>query len=76
MGKAGGGLVYIAGERYTPGSFDRQGDPAMSFLNLLPVVREPGLFRTKAQLRLAKEQPWRLDITSEGIRDPVFEFDR
>lgn len=76
VGRAGGGLVYIAGERYTPGSFDRQGDPAMSFLNILPVVREPGLFRTATQLRLAKEQPWRIDITPEGIRDSVFEFDK
>lgn len=74
VSKAGGGLVYIAGEHQTAGDFDRQTDPAMSWLTLLPVVREPGLFRSEVQMRLSAQSPWQLEITQEGKRDPVFLF--
>lgn len=72
--KAGGGLVYIAGEFQTASSFDRQGDPAMDWLNLLPVVREPGLFRSEVQMRLSARHPWRLEISDLGLSDPILTF--
>lgn len=72
----GGGLVYIAGERYTQELFNRSADPAASYMSLLPVVREPGLFRTATQMELSRARPWKLKITDAGWRDPVFAFDK
>lgn len=72
--KAGGGLVYIAGEMQTANMFDRQSDPSLSWLNLLPVIREPGLFRSQVQIRLSARAPWKLDVTDQGFQDPVFTF--
>ncbi|MEM9110165.1 MAG: vWA domain-containing protein [Planctomycetota bacterium] len=72
----GGGLVYIAGERYTQEMFNRVTDPAASYMSLMPVVREPGLFRTATQMELSRARPWKLQITDAGWRDPVFAFDR
>ncbi len=72
--KAGGGLVYIAGEMQTSRLFDSQLDPSLSWMQLLPVIREPGLFRTAVQTQLSARQPWRLQITEEGKRDPVLSF--
>jgi hypothetical protein len=74
VSKAGGGLVYIAGEMQTSRLFDAQLDPALNWLNLLPVIREPGLFRSAVQARLSARQPWRLQMTDEGKRDPVLAF--
>ncbi len=75
VGQAGGGLVYIAGEHHTRNSFDRQGDPLLSWLKLLPIVREPGLFRTAQQLTWSARNAWRLEITPEGRADTIFAFD-
>ncbi|MBX2850355.1 MAG: VWA domain-containing protein [Phycisphaeraceae bacterium] len=72
----GGGLVYIAGERYTQQMFNRSTEPAASYMSLLPVVREPGLFRTATQMELSRARPWKLQITDAGWRDPVFAFDK
>ena len=72
----GGGMVYIAGERYTEQAFSRAGDPAVAYVNLLPVVRDPGLFRTATQMELSRTRPWKLKITDSGMRDPVFSFTR
>src|SRR5690606_28133898 len=36
--KAGGGLVLIAGEMQTARMFDRQLDPQMAWLDMLPIV--------------------------------------
>jgi hypothetical protein len=72
--KAGGGLVYIAGEMQTARLFDSQLDPSLSWLQLLPVVREPGLFRSAVQSQLSARQPWRLQMTDEGKNDPVLAF--
>ena len=69
-------LVYIAGERYTQEMFNRGSDPAASYMSLLPVVREPGLFRTATQMELSRARPWKLQITDAGWRDPVFAFDK
>ncbi|HVJ84188.1 MAG TPA: hypothetical protein VM452_01015 [Caulifigura sp.] len=72
--KAGGGLVYIAGELQTSRIFDSQLDPALTWLQLLPVIREPGLFRSAVQTQLSSRQPWRLQMTEEGKHDPVLAF--
>lgn len=72
----GGGLVYIAGERYTQDMFNRSNAPSASYMSLLPVVREPGLFRTATQMELSRARPWKLQITDSGWRDPVFAFDK
>jgi hypothetical protein len=74
VSQAGGGLVYIAGEFQTVASFDRQGDPAMDWLNLLPVIREPGLFRSEVQMRLSARSPWRLEVSDLGLADPILTF--
>ncbi|MFN3167727.1 MAG: hypothetical protein ACE37H_11760 [Phycisphaeraceae bacterium] len=76
VAERGGGLVYIAGERYTKTMFERKGDPAVAYMDLLPVVREPGLFRTATQMELTRSRPWQLKITESGLRDPVFAFSR
>ncbi|MEM9415226.1 MAG: vWA domain-containing protein [Planctomycetota bacterium] len=70
----GGGLVYICGERNTQDLFNQQGSPAVSFLNLLPVTREPGLFPSAVQVSLTMREPWKLQITETGMRDEVFAF--
>ena len=72
----GGGLVYIAGERYTQEMFALANNPAGSYMSLLPVVREPGLFRTATQMELSRARPWKLQITDAGWRDPIFAFDK
>jgi hypothetical protein len=74
VAQAGGGLVYIAGERETKNMFERPDDPAVSFLAMLPVVSEPGLYRTDVSVKLSSQEPWRLEITPEGRADPIFQF--
>ena len=75
VGQAGGGLVLIAGEQQTGRLFDRQDDPAMGWLRTMPVVRQPNLFRSAVQLKLAQTSPWRLAITPAGVRDPIMQFE-
>ena len=75
----GGGLVYIAGERYTQDMFDAnyKGYDYASYISLLPVVRDPELFKSsiKAELMsISKRFPWQLQITEYGMRDPIFQF--
>jgi hypothetical protein len=75
VAQRGGGLVLVAGEQHTEGLFGRTGDPAVQWLDLMPVVREPNLFRTAVQMRLSQSEPYRLQITDAGMRDPVLAFD-
>ncbi|XAL98640.1 hypothetical protein OT109_13755 [Phycisphaeraceae bacterium D3-23] len=72
----GGGLVYICGERNTQALFNQQGSPGVSFIDLLPVSREPGLFPSAVQVSLTMREPWKLKITETGMRDEVFAFNR
>jgi hypothetical protein len=74
VAKAGGGLVYVAGERMTKALFDRQEEAAQAWLSLLPVVVEPGLYQSDVQMKLSARTPWKLEITPEGRVDPVFQF--
>jgi hypothetical protein len=74
VAKSGGGLIFIAGERNTKDIFDRPDDPAMAWLNLLPVVVEPGLYRSDVSVKLSSREAWKLDVTAEGKADPIFGF--
>lgn len=74
VARAGGGLIYIAGEMQTAGLFDRQSDDRLQWLTLLPVIREPGLFRSQVLMKLSAEAPWHLQLTPSGVRDPLFQF--
>jgi hypothetical protein len=74
VGKAGGGLIYVAGERYTKDYFERPDDPNAVFLSTLPVVAEPGLFRTDVTAKLSSKNAWKLEVTPEGHADPVMQF--
>jgi hypothetical protein len=74
VAKAGGGLVYVAGERNTKNLYDRPDDPALAWLNLLPVNVEPGLYRTDVSVKLSTQSPWKLEITPQGQSDPIFNF--
>jgi hypothetical protein len=74
VAKAGGGLIFVAGERNTKNLYDRPDDPAVAWLNLLPVTVEPGLYQTDATVKLSTESPWKLDISAEGKQDPIFTF--
>jgi hypothetical protein len=74
VGKAGGGLIYVAGERMTKSLFDHPDDPQYAWVNILPVVSEPGLYQTDVSVRLSSQEPWRLDITPEGKADTIFQF--
>jgi hypothetical protein len=74
VAKAGGGLVYVAGERNTKNLYDRPDDPALAWLNMLPVSVEPGLYHTDVTVKLSTQSPWKLEITPEGKGDPIFNF--
>ncbi len=74
VAKAGGGLVFVAGERNTKNLFDRPDDPALAWLNILPVMVEPGLYHTDVSVRLSSQSARKLDITPEGKIDPIFTF--
>ena len=72
--QAGGGLVLIAGELLTHRLFDEQDDPALAWLNLMPVIRERGLFRSAVQMRLSARTPFTLSITPAGKSSEVLRF--
>jgi hypothetical protein len=78
VGKDGGGLIYIPGELYSQQLFeaDSPSDESSggSWTKILPVVREPGLFRTEAEVRLTTQSTYVLDLTPEGRGDPIFAF--
>ncbi len=85
VGKDGGGLIFIPGELYSQQLFEADADDASSDPNdqspaggrwtkILPIVREPGLFRTEAEVRLTTQNTYVLDLTPEGRGDPIFEF--
>jgi hypothetical protein len=76
VGEAGGGLVYIAGELFTNRLFETGAESdgiGMSWVNMLPVVSEPGLYQTE-DVRLSAQETWNLELTAEGSEDPIFQF--
>ncbi|MGC8642496.1 MAG: vWA domain-containing protein, partial [Isosphaeraceae bacterium] len=75
--KEGGGLIFMPGELYSRQLFDSEAGNASAagrWVRILPVVREPGLFRTEAEVRLATQSTYALELTAEGRGDPIFEF--
>jgi hypothetical protein len=76
VGQDGGGLIFVAGELYSQQLFEtadaRSGGG--EWTRILPVVREPGLFRTEAEARLSSRDTYALELTPEGRGDPIFEF--
>ncbi|HEV3342821.1 MAG TPA: hypothetical protein VG125_20785 [Pirellulales bacterium] len=83
VGDAGGGLIYISGELnsqrlFNPESGDGSslgvGDPASSWLRILPVVRDAGLYQSAADVKLSSRETWTLELTAEGNADRIFQF--
>jgi hypothetical protein len=76
VGREGGGLIYVAGELHSPQLFETAGPDASGgdWTRILPVVRDPGLYRSEAEVRLSSQSTYALDLTAEGRGDPVFEF--
>ncbi len=76
VGQDGGGLIFVAGELHSQQLYDAA-DPRSQggeWTRILPVVREPGLFRTEAEVRLSSRDTYALELTPEGRGDPIFEF--
>jgi hypothetical protein len=77
VGKDGGGLIFVPGELHSQQLFeadDATEAAAGRWTRILPVVREPGLFRTEAEVRLSTQSTYVLELTPEGRGDPIFEF--
>jgi hypothetical protein len=76
IGQDGGGLIFVAGELYSAQLFE-SADPKAEggdWTRILPVVRDPGLYRSEAEVRLSSQNTYSLDLTPEGRGDPIFEF--
>jgi hypothetical protein len=75
VGEAGGGLIYVAGEIHSPSLFHAEGDRIdNSWLKILPVVCEAGLYRTAAEVRLSSRETYHMELTPAGLADPIFRF--
>jgi hypothetical protein len=76
VGQEGGGLIFVAGELYSQQLFEAADSraPGGDWTRILPVVRDPGLYRSEAEVRLSSQSTYGLDLTAEGRGDPVFEF--
>jgi hypothetical protein len=76
VGQEGGGLIFVAGELHSPQLFESadQSTPGGDWTRILPVVRDPGLYRSEAEVRLSSQSTYSLELTPEGRGDPVFEF--
>jgi hypothetical protein len=76
VGQEGGGLIFVAGELYSQQLFEGADSkaPGGDWTRILPIVRDPGLYRSEAEVRLSSQTTYILDLTPEGRGDPVFEF--
>ncbi len=76
VGQEGGGLIFVAGELYSQQLFESADPkaPGGDWTRILPVVRDPGLYRSEAEVRLSSQSTYTLDLTPEGRGDPIFEF--
>ena len=73
VGKDGGGLIFVPGELYSQQFFEAdesESEGAGQWTRLLPVVREPGLFRTEAQVRLSTQIDLSSRTDGRGARRP------
>lgn len=80
VGSAGGGLIYVAGELHSqqllaagsesmgPGGVDN------SWLRVLPVVSESGLYQSNTDVQISSREAWTLELTPEGDNDLIFRF--
>jgi len=80
VGTSGGGLIYVAGELHAqqllaagsdsmgPGGVDN------SWLRVLPVVSESGLYQSSADVKISSREAWTLELTPEGDGDVIFRF--
>lgn len=84
VGTSGGGLIFVAGEMHTRNLFDgvtSDGGGATgstinnTWLRTLPVVADPGLYRSNAEVALSAREVWNLELTAEGSIDSIFQFD-
>ena len=78
VGDAGGGLIYIAGELNTPklfsGNLGEECRRRGAWTRMLPVVSEPGLYQSAADVQLSARETWNLELTTDGSDDPIFRF--
>lgn len=79
VGEAGGGLIYVAGEMFTNRIFESTGGgngntADLAWVDMLPVVWEPGLYQSTADVQLSARETWNLELTPDGSEDPVFRF--
>jgi len=76
VGQDGGGLIFVAGELFSPQLFEAVDPkaPGGDWTRIMPVVRDPGLYRSEAEVRLSSQNTYSLDLTPEGRGDPIFEF--
>jgi hypothetical protein len=76
VGQEGGGLIFVAGEMYSQQLFEAADPKAIGgdWTRILPVVRDAGLYRSEAEVRLSSQNTYTLELTPEGRGDPVFEF--
>jgi Protein of unknown function (DUF1194) len=77
VGAAGGGLVYIAGELNSQQLLSGGGEGGAvdnSWLRVLPVVSDPGLYQSTADVALSSREVWNLELTPEGSGDTIFRF--
>jgi hypothetical protein len=76
VGQEGGGVIFVAGELYSQQLFEAADgkSPGGDWTKILPIVRDPGLFRTEAEVRLSSQATYALELSPEGRGDPVFEF--
>src|SRR5262249_33747913 len=64
VGDQGGGLVFVAGELHSQQLFGPEDDDGAGgrWTKILPIVREPGLFRTEAEVRLSTQSTFALEL--------------
>ena len=77
VGDAGGGVVYVAGEQYSAPLFagtDNDRSIDNTWLRILPVANDAGLYRTGASVSLNPHDTWTFELTGEGSSDPIFRF--
>jgi hypothetical protein len=76
VGQEGGGLIFVAGELYSQQLFEAADPHAQGgdWTRILPIVRDPGLYRSEAEVRLSSLSTYGLELTAEGRGDPIFEF--
>ncbi|HEY1602748.1 MAG TPA: vWA domain-containing protein [Pirellulales bacterium] len=82
VGDAGGGLIYVAGELNSQKLLNASSTPSdsagrvvdASWLSILPVVRDAGLYQSEADVRLSSLNTYSLELTKEGGADQIFRF--